>query len=96
MDICTCARMIQDDKQVTYSAAKQLLQDASEGLEKPFNPHRVGQEDGPALQGASQEGHGGVLNGARLALSWGPWSLRGCFFHHERAPNTTLNGSVVL
>ena len=25
--------MIQDDKQVTYSAAKQLLQDASEGLE---------------------------------------------------------------
>ena len=33
MDICTCARMIQDDKPVTYSAAKQLLQDASEGLE---------------------------------------------------------------
>ena len=33
MDICTCARMIQDDKQVTWSAATQLLQDASEGLE---------------------------------------------------------------
>ena len=33
MDICTCARIIQDDKPVTYSAAKQLLQDASEGLE---------------------------------------------------------------
>ena len=33
MDICTCARMVQDDKQVTYSAAKQLLQGASEGLE---------------------------------------------------------------